>query len=73
MYLLNVLGLLEGTGISEDNSSSRDIETFFSVLHLLPELISICKSTNTEHWQVAFSCRLTNILYRLIAFSCIHQ
>ena len=73
LYLLNVLGLLEGTGISENSSGSRNIETFSSVLHLLPELISICEVATAEHWQIAASFRLTNILCRLITSSCIHQ
>ena len=46
---------------------------FLSVLHLLPELISIFLSTNAEHWQSPPSSRLTNIQCRLIAFCCIHQ
>ena len=37
--LPDVLGLLEGTGIDEDISDSSNVETFSSVLHLLPELI----------------------------------
>ena len=49
LYFLNVLGLLEGTGIDEDSSRSRNIETFSSVLHLLPELISIYELTNAEY------------------------
>ena len=35
MYFLNVLGLLEGTGIDEDSSDSSNIGTFSSVLYLL--------------------------------------
>ena len=35
MYFLNVRGLLEGAGISENSSGSRYIGTFSSVLHLL--------------------------------------
>ena len=38
LYFLSVLGLLEGTGISENSSGSRNIETFSSVFHLSPEL-----------------------------------
>ena len=67
------LGLLQGTGISEDSSGSSNIETFSSVIHILPKLKFICQVTNTENGQIASSFRLTNILYRLIAFYCIHQ
>ena len=40
-YLLNVLELLESTGIDEDSSDSSSIETFSFVLLLLSELIPI--------------------------------
>ena len=73
LYSLNVFEFIEGTGISEDSSGSSNLETFSSVPHLSPELISICHLTNTEHWRFASSFRLTNIVYRLMAFSCIHQ
>ena len=73
LYFLKALGLREDTSISENSSGSSNIETFSYVLHLSPEMISICQLTNTELWQIASSFRKTNIVYRLIAFSCIHQ
>ena len=41
--------LLEVTGIDKDSSDSSNIETFSSVLHLLPELIPIFLLTSAEH------------------------
>ena len=42
-------------------------------VHILPELISICEVTNAEHWRIAASFRLTNVLCRLMTSSCIDQ
>ena len=55
-YLLNVLELLEGTGIDWKSLDSRNIEIFSSLLSLLPELISNLQVTIAKHRRTSSSC-----------------
>ena len=57
-YLLNVLELLESTGIDWKSLDSRNIETFSSLLLLLPELISNLQVTIAKRRRTSASCTL---------------
>ena len=72
LYFLNVLGLLEGTRITEKSSGSRNIGTFSSVLHLFARIDVHFQVNNAEQGRIA-SFHLTNILFLLTISSCIHQ
>ena len=67
MYFLNVLELLESTGLDWKNMDSRNIEFFSSLLLLLPELISNLQMTIAKHHRTSSSCTLrTGLLHRLL-------
>ena len=57
-YLLNVLDMLEGTGIDWNSLVSRNIKIFSSLLFLLPQLISNLQITIAKHRRTSPSCTL---------------
>ena len=57
-YLLNVLELLEGTGIDWKILDSRNVDTFSSLLSLFPRLIFNLQVTIAKHRRTSSSCTL---------------